>query len=82
MEIWTNGDMETWLSGHGDMDMETRTWRHGHGDLGMKTWAWRHRHGNIDMETWNLKKSKTENGSPRDFPLSVYRLFIMQTDIF
>jgi hypothetical protein len=59
METW-HGDIETWIwrRGNGYMDMKTWTWRHGHEDVDMVTWAWRH----------GIKKVKTENGSPGNFP--------------
>jgi hypothetical protein len=58
------------------MDMETWAWRQGHEELDMEAWA--HGHEDMNIEMWNLKKG---NGSPVDFPKSVYRLFIMQTEV-
>jgi hypothetical protein len=46
--------------------------RHGHGD--MERWRWRHG----DIETW---RHQMENGSLGDFPSSVYRLLIVQTEV-
>jgi hypothetical protein len=64
--------METWR--HGDME----TWRY----EDMETW----RHGDIDMETWKHGgigdiRRKTENKSQGNFPKSVYRLLIVQTEV-
>jgi hypothetical protein len=35
------------------------------------------RHGDMDMEA---RRHQTENRSPGDFPLSIYRVLTMQTD--
>jgi hypothetical protein len=50
-------------------NMETR--RHGQGDMETCTWI----HGHRDI------KRKMENGSPGDFPVSVYRLPIVQLKV-
>jgi hypothetical protein len=63
--------------------MEMETWRHGHRDMDMETWTWRgtlrHGLGNKEMETWRQKSNGKQ--SPGDFPYSVYRLLIVQTEV-
>ncbi len=66
---WRYGDIETWRHGHGDME----TWRHGDIDGDIETC----RYG--DME---FLKNKIENGSPDDYPLFVYCLLIVQTEVY
>jgi hypothetical protein len=39
---------------------------------------WRHE----DTETWTWRQNQTENGSPSDLPLSVYRLLVVQMEVF
>ncbi len=71
---------EIWTWKHGDVDMRhgnMKRWRHG--DKDMETW--KHEHGDMSMETWTLRQNQTINGSPDHFPLSVYYLLIVQTEV-
>ncbi len=74
VETWTT----TWKRGRrqGNMDEDMETWTSTYSDMvedvETQTRTWKHGRG---------QESETENGSPCDFPQSVYRLLIIQTEV-